>query len=51
MRDQIRFMCKSFRLAYVADIYEEIQFDSPTQFLEALFTEEFRLKEKAKYNG
>lgn len=48
MSDQIRSMCKSLRLAYVADIYEEIQFDSPTQFLEALFTEEFRLREKAK---
>jgi DNA replication protein DnaC len=48
MSDSIRSMCKSLRLAYVAEIYEKIPFDSPTQFLESLFSEEFRLREKAK---
>jgi DNA replication protein DnaC len=48
MSDSIRAMCKSLRLAYVAEIYEKIPFDSPTQFLESLFSEEFRLREKAK---
>jgi DNA replication protein DnaC len=48
MSDSIRNMCKSLRLAYIADIYENIPFESSDQFLEALFTEEFRLREKAK---
>ncbi|HWJ78456.1 MAG TPA: IS21-like element helper ATPase IstB [Niallia sp.] len=48
MSDSIRSMCKSLRLAYVAEIYEKIPFESSTQFLEALFTEEFRLREQAK---
>lgn len=48
MSEFIRNMCKSLKLAYVADIYESIAYESPTQYLEALFTEEFRLREKAK---
>jgi len=48
MSESIRSMCKSLRLAYVADIYEHISFESSTQFLEALFSEEFRLREQAK---
>lgn len=48
MSDPIRSMCKSLRLAYVAEIYETIPFESPSQFLEAIFNEEFSLREKAK---
>ncbi|MET3505701.1 IS21-like element helper ATPase IstB [Halalkalibacter oceani] len=48
MSDAIRSMCKSLRLAYVPEMYETIPFDSPAQFLEDLFKEEFRLREKAK---
>lgn len=48
MSDTIRSMCKSLRLAYVAEIYENIPFETPTQFIEALFNEEFALREKAK---
>ncbi|MGG1690905.1 IS21-like element helper ATPase IstB [Heyndrickxia ginsengihumi] len=48
MSDLIRSMCKSLRLAYVSEIYESIPFESPSQFLEALFKEEFRLREQAK---
>lgn len=48
MSDSIRTMCKSLRLAYVPEIYEKVSFDSPAQFLEELFKEEFRLREKAK---
>ncbi|MGN8842548.1 hypothetical protein ACTNDN_06960 [Niallia sp. HCP3S3_B10] len=48
MSDPIRSMCKSLRLAYVAEIYKTIPFESPSQFLEAIFNEEFSLREKAK---
>ncbi|MDT8863095.1 IS21-like element helper ATPase IstB [Alkalihalobacillus sp. MEB130] len=48
MSDPIRSMCKSLRLAYVAEIYETIPFESPSQFLEAIFNKEFSLREKAK---
>lgn len=48
MSDEIRSMCKSLRFPYLAEIYEDIPFDSPAQFLEDLFKEEFRLREKAK---
>ncbi|WP_079529953.1 IS21-like element helper ATPase IstB [Halobacillus hunanensis] len=44
----IRDMCKSLRLAYVADIYEKIPFENETQYLEALFRKEFELREEAK---
>ncbi|WP_453991565.1 ATP-binding protein [Bacillus nitroreducens] len=48
MSEQIRSMCKSLRLAYVSEIYESIPFESPSQFLEELFKEEFRLRDQAK---
>ncbi|WEG13406.1 IS21-like element helper ATPase IstB [Pullulanibacillus sp. KACC 23026] len=48
MSDQIRSLCKGLRLAYVADIYDKIPFNSTEQYLEALFSEELRLREKAK---
>lgn len=41
-------MCKSLRLAYVADIYEQIPFENETQYLEAIFQKEFELREEAK---
>jgi DNA replication protein DnaC len=44
----IKEMCKSLRLAYVADIYEKIPFENETQYLEALFQKEFELREEAK---
>lgn len=44
----IKDMCKSLRLAYVADIYEKIPFENETQYLEALFQKEFELREEAK---
>jgi len=44
----IKEMCKSLRLAYVADIYEQIPFENETQYLEALFQKEFELREEAK---
>ncbi|ERN51286.1 IS21-like element helper ATPase IstB [Alkalihalophilus marmarensis] len=48
MSDPIKNMCKSLRLAYVAEIYESVPFESPSQFLEALFQEEFLMRERAK---
>jgi DNA replication protein DnaC len=47
MSDSIRSMCKSLRLAYVSDIYKNVPFDFPSEYLEALFKEEIRLREKA----
>lgn len=44
----IKEMCKSLRLAYVADIYEKIPFENQTQYLETLFQREFELREEAK---
>jgi len=48
MSETLREMCKSLRLAYVADIYDQIPYESADQFLEAVFKEEFRLREEAK---
>lgn len=48
MSESIRSLCKSLRLAYVADVYENLPFESPVQYVEALFLEEQRLREKAK---
>ncbi|WP_271396731.1 IS21-like element helper ATPase IstB [Salinicoccus roseus] len=48
MSEQLREMCKSLRLAYVADIYNQIPYESSEQFLEAIFAEEFRLREEVK---
>jgi DNA replication protein DnaC len=48
MSEELRRKCKSLRLAYVGEIYNSITFDSPEQYLNELFAEEFRLREKAK---
>jgi len=41
-------MCKSLRLAHMAEVYEKIPFENPTQFLEALLSKELELRESAK---
>lgn len=41
-------MCKSLRLAYVSDIYSDIPYENPTQFLETLLQIELQLREEAK---
>ena len=41
-------MCKSLRLAYVAEIYESIPMESSETFLLTLFETEMRLREEAK---
>lgn len=48
MNDKIKSMCKSLRLAYVAEIYNTITFDNKEQFLNELFKMELTLREKAK---
>ncbi|MFD2658610.1 IS21-like element helper ATPase IstB [Gracilibacillus thailandensis] len=48
MSNQLKEMCKSLRLAYVADIYDKVPFENPSQYLEALFQQEFELRETAK---
>ncbi|MED4129955.1 IS21-like element helper ATPase IstB [Shouchella miscanthi] len=44
----LKEMCKSLRLAYVAEIYESIPMESPESFLTELFASEMRMREEAK---
>lgn len=48
MTKTLKEMCKTLRLAYVADQYEQIPFQNPEQFLMDVFEEEFQLREQAK---
>lgn len=48
MSEQLRNKCKSLRLAYIAEVYEQIPFDTKEQFLSDLLDEELRLREIAK---
>jgi len=48
MNTELKKMCKSLRLAHVADIYESIAFENSTQFVEALLNKELALREEAK---
>ncbi len=48
MSEELRKKCKSLRLAYIADIYNDVPFESPEQYLNTLFQEEFRLRDQAK---
>lgn len=48
MNEEIKRMCKSLRLAYVAEIYDTITFENKAQFLNDLFKMELELREKAK---
>lgn len=41
-------MCKSLRLAHMADIFEGIPFENPRQYLESLLAKELELREAAK---
>lgn len=46
--NRLKTMCKSLRLAYIADVHEDIPFENPLQFLEDLFSKELELRESAK---
>ena len=48
MTDAVKEKCKSLRLAYIADLYEKIPFESPEQYIVDLLTQEIELREIAK---
>lgn len=48
MSHTIKSLCKSLRLAYIADRYEQIPFTNLEQYLQDLFQEEVDLREVAK---
>lgn len=48
MTTSLKELCKSLRLAYVAEIYEEISFENETHYLESIFQKELELREMAK---
>ncbi len=48
MNDSLKEMCKSLRLAYVAEIFETIPYENKSQFLSDLFKKEFELREEAR---
>ncbi|TCP16083.1 hypothetical protein EV207_1952, partial [Scopulibacillus darangshiensis] len=45
---ELKAMCKSLRLAHMAEIYEDIPFENPRQYLESLLSKELELREAAK---
>src|SRR5699024_1171228 len=45
---ELKAMCKSLRLAHTAEIYEDIPFENPRQYLESLLSKELELREAAK---
>jgi len=48
MKNGLKEICKSLRLAYVSNVYDQIEFKEPEQFLRDLFQEELRLREQSK---
>lgn len=48
MSNLIREKCKSLRLAYVVDIYEQIPFENPEQYVSTLLQQELEHREVAK---
>lgn len=48
MTVDLKTMCKTLRLAHVNDIYSDIPYKNPAQFLEELFQKELQLREEAK---
>ena len=48
MTTDLKNLCKTLRLAYVADVYEDISFNNPAQFLEELFLKELQLRDETK---
>lgn len=48
MTNDIKKLCKSLRLAYVADIYKDVPFNSPEDFLTKVLTIELEKRELTK---
>lgn len=46
--NELKEICKSLRLAHTADIYKDIPFENPEQYLKSLLTKELELRESAK---
>lgn len=50
MKQEIIQMCKTLRLAHVADVYERLVCDSPTQFLHDVLSHEISQRDEAKWS-
>ena len=50
MTENLRNLCKQLRLAYVADVFENVEFSSPQDFLTNVFTKEIEMRELTKMN-
>lgn len=48
MTADLKSICKTLRLAHVSDVYSDIPYENPVQFLEDLFQKELQLREEAK---
>ncbi len=48
MRDDLERLCKSLRLAYVADLYEDIPYENKAQFLLDVLQAEYASRQEAK---
>lgn len=48
MSDILKSRCKSLRLAYVAELYEKIPFETPEQYVTALLEKELEFRESAR---
>ncbi|WP_429843920.1 IS21-like element helper ATPase IstB [Brevibacillus sp. FIR094] len=48
MREELRQLCKQMRLAHVMNIYEQVPFEHPTQFLHAVLSAERSSREQGK---
>lgn len=48
MSSELKKICKTLRLAYVADVADKISFENPKKYLEDVFQMEIQLREEAK---
>jgi DNA replication protein DnaC len=48
MKEKLKQLCKQMYFAHVMEVYEQIPFENPTQFLHDVLVEEQQAREKAK---
>lgn len=48
MKEELHKLCKQMRLAQVMNIYEQVPFEHPTQFLHAVLSSERSSREQGK---
>lgn len=48
MTTELKTLCKTLRLAYVADVFDKIPYENESQYLESLLKKELELREQAK---